>query len=344
MTSTDQREHRLVIWAVAGLVIGAVVLWVLYLVRGVLLLLYISMLLAIGFSPAVHWLEQRRVGWLRATFSRGAAILIFYILCLVLVALIAAVILPPFILQTRELWQAMPGYVNNAEATLVARGWLHVNWTWSEILSRIPSPEFAVTSLVGAAESVFGALAALATIIVLPYYLLVEADDLQDGFLRLMPVERRERLERVTDDVTLKVGAWLGSQMLLCVIIGALASLSMWLIGVPYFYVLGLLAGLGELVPVVGPILAAIPALITGWAVSTQTMVIVAGYFAAQQVFENYVLIPRIMQKRVGVSAVTVIVALLVGTELLGVVGALLAVPTAAIVQVVLHEYRSSRD
>jgi predicted PurR-regulated permease PerM len=68
-------------------------------------------------------------------------------------------------------------------------------------------------------------------------------------------------------------------------------------------------------------------------------MVIVASYFAAQQVFENYVLIPRIMQKRVGMSAVTVIVALLVGTELLGVVGALLAVPTAAIVQVLLHEY-----
>ena len=344
MINPDQRDHRLVIWTIAGLVIGVVVLWVLYLVRGVLLLLYISTLLAIGFSPAVHWFERRRVGWLRATFSRGGAILIFYVLCLAMVALLAGVILPPLIAQTRELWQAMPGYVNNAEAMLVARGWLHVNWTWAEMLQKLPSPEFAFTSIVGAAESVFGALAALATIVVLPYYLLVEADDLQDGFLRLLPVDRRERLERVTDDVTLKVGAWLGSQMLLCVIIGGLASLSMWLIGVPYFYVLGLLAGLGELVPVVGPILAAIPALITGWAVSTQTMVIVAGYFAVQQVFENYVLIPRIMQKRVGVSAVTVIVALLVGTELLGVVGALLAVPTAAIVQVVLHEYHSSRD
>lgn len=343
MNNTDQREHRLVIWTIAGLLIGVLVLWVLYLVRGVLLLLYISMLLAIGFSPAVHWFERRRVGWLRTTFSRGAAILVFYVLCLVLVALLAAVILPPLITQARQLWEAMPGYVTDAEAMLVARGW-HVNWTWTDILSKLPSPEFAFTSLVGVAESVFGGLAALATIIVLPYYLLVEADDLQDGFLRLMPVDRRERLERMTDDVTLKVGAWLGSQMLLCVIIGALASLSMWLIGVPYFYVLGLLAGLGELVPVVGPILAAIPALLTGWAVSTQTMFIVAGYFAAQQVFENYVLIPRIMQKRVGVSAVTVIVALLVGTELLGVIGALLAVPTAAIVQVVLHEYRGSRE
>jgi predicted PurR-regulated permease PerM len=326
------------IWAIAGLLIGAVALWLLYLVRGVLLLIYVSTLLAIGFSPAVHWFEQRRVGWLRTRVSRGSAILIFYLLCLFIVILLLAVILPPFVMQSRELWTALPGYVDRAQQLLVARGF-HENWTWSEILNKMPSPELAFTSLVGALESVVGALAALATVVVLPYYLLVEADDLQDGFLRLLPVDRRERLERVTDDVTLKVGAWLGSQMLLCLIIGALASLSMWLIGVPYFYVLGLIAGLGELVPVVGPLMAAAPALVAGWAVSTETMLIVAGYFAAQQVFENYVLIPRIMQKRVGVSAVTVIVALLVGTELLGVVGALLAVPTAAIVQVILHEY-----
>jgi predicted PurR-regulated permease PerM len=339
VTAPDQREHRLMIWAIAGLLVGAVALWLLYLIRGVLLLVYISTLLAIGFSPAVHWFERRRVGWLRTKFSRGAAILVFYVLCLALFALLLAIIVPPFVTQSRELWQAMPGYFDRGQQLMIDHGWLHQNWTWTEVIQKLPSPELAVTSLVGAAESVFGALAALATIVVLPYYLLVEADDLQDGFLRLLPPERRARHERVTDDVTLKVGAWLGSQMLLCVIIGALASLSLWLIGVPYFYVLGLIAGLGELVPVVGPLMAALPAVIAGWTISTETMVVVAGYFAAQQVFENYVLIPRIMQKRVGVSAVTVIVALLVGTELLGVVGALLAVPTAAIVQVLLHEY-----
>lgn len=329
-------------YAIAGLLVGAVALWLLYLVRDVLLLLYVSTLLAIGFSPAVHWFERRRVGWLRTTFSRGGAILIFYVLCLAIIVILLAVIVPPFVRQTRELWQAMPDYFNRAEQMLIARGWLHWDWTWSDVANKIPSPELAVTGLVGAFESVLGAVAALATIIVLPYYLLVEADDLQDGFLKLLPADRRERFERVTDDVTLKVGAWLGSQMLLCLIIGALASLSMWLIGVPYFYVLGLIAGLGELVPVVGPLMAAVPAIIAGWTLSTETMVVVAGYFALQQIFENYVLIPRIMQKRVGVSAVTVVVALLVGTELLGVVGALLAVPTAAIVQVVLHEYLHS--
>src|SRR6202050_5089778 len=233
------------LYAIAALLVGAVTLWLLYLVRDVLLLLYVSTLLAIGFSPAVHWFERRRVGWVGPTLSRGGEILIFSVLCLVIIVLLLAVIVPPFVTQTRELWQAMPGYFNRGEQMLIARGWLHRNWTWADVAQEGPRLELAVTGLVGAFESVLGALAALATIVVLPYYLLVEADDLQNGCLRLLPANRRERFERVTDDVTLKVGAWLGSQMLLCLIIGALASLSMWLIGVPYFYVLGLLAGLG---------------------------------------------------------------------------------------------------
>ena len=96
------------VWAIVGLIVGAVVLWVLYLVRGVLLLIYISTLLAIGFSPAVRWFEQRRVGWLRTTFSRGAAILIFYVLCLAVLLIVLAVVLPPVVRQARELWQALP--------------------------------------------------------------------------------------------------------------------------------------------------------------------------------------------------------------------------------------------
>jgi predicted PurR-regulated permease PerM len=113
----------------------------------------------------------------------------------------------------------------------------------------------------------------------------------------------------------------------------------MWLLGIPYFYVIGLVAAVGEAVPVVGPILAAIPAIFLGWTVSGNTALLVAAYFTVQQFLENNVLVPHIMGRQVGVSAVTILVALLVGTELLGLVGAILAVPTAAIVQVVLQEH-----
>jgi predicted PurR-regulated permease PerM len=151
-------------------------------------------------------------------------------------------------------------------------------------------------------------------------------------------VENRARAKRIANDATIKVGAWLGGQLLLGAIIGATATIGFWLIGVPYFYVLGLIAAIGEQVPVVGPIMAAVPAILLGWTVSPQTALIVAVYCWTQQFIENNFLVPRIMERQVGVSPVTIMVALLIGSSLLGLPGAILAVPTAAIVQVIVQE------
>ena len=106
----------------------------------------------------------------------------------------------------------------------------------------------------------------------------------------------------------------------------------------PFFYVLALLSAVGEMIPVVGPILAAIPAIAVASTVSLKTVLLVVLFFFLQQQLENHILVPKIMSRQVGVSAVTVIVALLIGGSLLGIVGAILAVPTAAIIQVVVLE------
>jgi predicted PurR-regulated permease PerM len=114
--------------------------------------------------------------------------------------------------------------------------------------------------------------------------------------------------------------------------------------GIPFFYVLALISAVGELIPVVGPILAAIPAMAVAATVSYQKVLMVVIFFVVQQQFENHVLVPKVMERQVGVSAVTVIVALLIGGNLLGIVGALLAVPTAAIVQVLFMEIVEIRE
>ena len=132
--------------------------------------------------------------------------------------------------------------------------------------------------------------------------------------------------------------AWLGGHLLLGAIIDTTATIGLWLIGVPFFFVLGLLAGVGELIPMVGPILSAIPAILVALTVSPGTALATALFFLAQQQLENHILVPKIMSKQVGVSAVTVIIALLVGGSLLGIVGALLAVPSAAAIQVIFGE------
>jgi predicted PurR-regulated permease PerM len=115
----------------------------------------------------------------------------------------------------------------------------------------------------------------------------------------------------------------------------------LWALGVPFFYVLALISGVGEMIPIVGPILAAIPAIAVASTVSLKTVIFVIIFFVVQQQLENHILVPKIMSRQVGVSPVTVIMALLIGGSLLGVVGAILAIPTAAILQVVAGELMS---
>ena len=132
--------------------------------------------------------------------------------------------------------------------------------------------------------------------------------------------------------------------MLLGTIIGTTSAIGLWALGIPFFYVLALISGIGELIPVVGPILVGDSGVAVAATVSLQKVLLVLIFFFLQQQFENHILVPKVMSRQVGVSAVTVIVALLIGGELLGIVGAILAVPTAAILQVVAFELMRDRE
>lgn len=336
MTQLRRDPRQVAVFSVAAALTGLVVLWTLYLLRHVLLLLYVAGLLAIGISPAVRWLERHSQG---RRMPRWVAILVIYLGLMVVVAFTVWLTVPPLIAQAQELWTNLPAYLNRAQATLVEHRLITHRYTWSELLTRVPSPGMALVSILGAVQGVIGIAGAVITILVLPYYLLLEAPALQVGFVKFFARDQRVVLARVTHSVTIKVSAWLGGQVLLAFIIGSTAALGLWLIGVPYFYVLALVAGFGELIPVIGPILAAVPAVLVALTVSVELGLLTSAYFGIQQFIENHFLVPRVMERQVGVSPVTVIAALLIGSELLGIVGALLAVPTAAIAQVLLSEW-----
>jgi predicted PurR-regulated permease PerM len=342
VTSSERERRGAIAYAITLFFAGVLALWLLFLIRHVLLVLYVAGLLAIGFSPMVRRLEKRR-GRRRARLPRWAAILIVYTILLAVIAAAIAVVVPPLVGQAGELWRKLPDYVDNLQNTLTRYGLISHRYTWSEMLRTVPAPGNTAARVLGAIQGVLGAIGGLVTILVLPYYLLLEAQTLNVGFLRWFPQDRRDAVGRITRDVTLKVSAWLGGQLLLSFIIGSTAALGLWLLGVPYFYVLALLCGLGELIPIIGPILAGVPAILVGFTVSIETGVFTAIYFLVQQFVENHFLVPRVMQRQVGLSAVSVVAALLIGSELLGVVGALLAVPTAAIVQIFVQQHLDSR-
>jgi predicted PurR-regulated permease PerM len=327
--------------------LAVVLLWAAYLVRDVLLLIYMSGLLAVGFSPIVRLIERQSllpIGTRR--FPRWLAILVLYLFIIGVLVGIGFLVVPPLVHQARQLWGALPEMFVKAQDFLVQKGLLAQSLTMQEAVALAPMSKGgdAVNTVFGAIAGVVGGLFGLLTILILTFYLLVEADQLRASMLRLFPRERRRRVDAVSRDITVKVSAWLGGQLVLGAIIGASSALGLWLLGVPFFYVLALISGIGELIPVVGPILSAIPAVAVAASISLKTMLFVIIFFVVQQQFENHVLVPKVMARQVGVSAVTVIVALLIGGKLLGIVGAILAVPTAAILQVLFSELSSKAE
>jgi predicted PurR-regulated permease PerM len=248
------------------------------------------------------------------------------------------VIVPSVRGQAQELWAALPGMFERAQTRLVSVGLLREPLTLKEAFSRVPvTGSDAVDTLVNAASGVAGGIFGLFTIAILTFYLLLESSGLFESFVGLFPRPRRKDIRRASTEITGKISAWLIGQLMLMAIIGTSAAVGLGLLGVPYFYVLALIAGLGELIPVVGPILAAVPAVLVSLNESLQLAVWVAVFFIIQQQVENHVLVPKVMERQVGVSAVTVIVALLIGGALQGLLGAILAVPTAAILQVAIQ-------
>lgn len=343
MTGAGANPRALVVWTIAMVAVAIVLVWALYLVRGALLIIYVSALFAIGFSPLVRLIEKQRllpIGTRR--FPRWLAILFVYVTFLGALVGVGLLVLPPLARQARELWRALPGAFARVQDFLLARGVLDEPLTLKDAVTRAPGGGTdAVGAVVGAIWGFVGGVFGILTILILTFYFLVEAESIFQSFLRLFPRERRTRIAALSREITVKVSAWLMGQLLLAIIIGGTAFVFLWALGVPYFYVLALVAAIGEMIPVIGPILAAIPAIIVGFTMSPQVGIAVSVFYVVQQQIENHLLVPKIMARQVGVSAVTVIVALLIGGSLLGVIGAILAVPTAAILQVLFQEITS---
>ena len=343
--SSDPRN--LIRYAALCVAILIVLLWTLYLVRGPLLLIYVSALFATGLAPLVRVIErQRLVALSRRRVPRAAAILVIYATVLGSLAGLAAAVIPPMVQQSQQFWKELPAYMDSAQQKLASWGLISPDASFKDLLQQAPAGSgdavnVVLATLFGFVGGIFGII----SILLLTFYLLVDSKRVFDVFVRLFPRRDRHRVSEISELVAVKISAWLGGQMLLGLIIGTMTAIGFFLMGVPYFFVLAVIAGIGEMIPMVGPLLSAVPAVAVALTVSPGLALGVAGYCWGLQLLENNVLVPKVMGETVGLSAVTVIASLLIGSELLGFVGALLAVPTAAIIQVLFEElYLADKD
>jgi predicted PurR-regulated permease PerM len=336
---STEEVRSLILYGIAMTAVVAALLWSAYIVRHALIIIYISVLFAMGFSPIVRVIERPRFLAIAKRLPRWLAILILYVAILGTLALILFLIFPPLVEQGQALWQKGPEMFERGQQFLISKGLLKEHLTMRQAVEAAPGTGGdAVGKVAAAAANVGGGLFGLFTVLILTFYLLVDSWNLREQLMLFFPRRHRARVDAASRAAVLKVSAWLGGQLLLAGVIGATSAIGLWALGIPFFYVLALLSAVGEMIPVVGPILAAIPAIAVASTVSPQKVLFVVIFFVLQQQLENHILVPKIMSRQVGVSPVTVIVALLIGGSLLGFVGAIIAVPTAAILQVVAAE------
>ena len=338
---TDREFTRRMLETVATVTVVLLALAVLYVAREAMMLIYISALVAMGFSPLVGLMQRPSHGRIR--LSRTFAILAIYLTIIGALVLVALAVIPPAVVQGRELWARVPELFDDFQRFLIRYRLMTRRVTLQEAVLNAPagSGGNAVTSAIFAISSLIGGVFGVVTILILSFYLLIEAEPLFHYLIRFVPADKRAQVGAAARESVLKVSAWLRAQLTLAGVMGVFAAVGLGLMGEPYFYVIALIAAVGETIPIVGPIIGGVTAVAVAIATSPRLAVTVGIYFFVLHQLESNVLVPKIMERRVGVSPVAVLIALLLGTALLGLIGAILAIPTAAILSVFVEEFSS---
>lgn len=323
------------------LVLGS--FFLLYRFSRIVFILFIAIVLGTAIRPAVEWLYQRGV-------SRSAGVILVYLLLFLLVAGLVVLLLPLFTQQIAAIAADMPVYYGDLRAGLFQSP----SRILRQIAIQLPSDItfISLNSPIGSAENtntvaqplyyinVFArSILTLTAVFVLGFYWTLESDRSIRSLLLLVSLDHRESMRELIAEIEKKVGGFIVGQGLLCLAVGVLAFVAYLLIGLPYTLVLAVLAGLMEAVPVFGPALGAIPALLIALSTDPPKAIWVIVATLVIQGMENYLLVPRVMNRAVGVNAFVTLLALAAFSSLLGLAGALLAIPIAAVLQLLLDRF-----
>jgi predicted PurR-regulated permease PerM len=328
------------VFTVVGVLVLCAALWA---ARDALLLIYVSALLAMGCSPLVHSLEHPRKS--RRGLPRWIAILSVYTIIVGVIVLFGLLVIPPLIAQAIALWDKLPDEFNRVQTFFIKYKLMTRRITLAEAVQNAPSGSGsnAVGTMLVAVSSLIGGVFGLIMILILSFYFLIEAHAMSEYFARFVPAAHRAAVATAAHEAVVKVSAWLRAQFILAAVMGTFAAIGLALMGVPYFYVIALVASVGEMIPIVGPVIGGVTAVAVAATVSTKMALMAGGYFLVLHQLESNVFVPKIMERRVGVSPVVVMIALLIGGALSGLPGAILAIPTAAILSVVIEEIANGR-
>jgi predicted PurR-regulated permease PerM len=312
-----------------------------YTARSVLIRAAIALFVAISLDPAVRWLVRKGV-------RRSVAVTIIFLIALALVAAFLMSVIPAMVSQFRGLVDDLPKYLSQLQDRSGRFRELSDRFNLTrQIQSFISSvPSRLGSGLFGLTGRIFGALFSTLTVLVLAIYFMADLPRLRNGLVRLFPRARRSQLGRVADVVIDKVGAYMIGNILISLVAGLAAFVCFAALKVPFSVPLAFVVALTDLIPMIGATLGAVIAVVLTLFASKlwPTTVLVAIFFVVYQQLENYFIAPRILRSTVNLSAAAVLLAGLIGATALGLVGALMAIPVAAAMKVLLTEQLQARD
>lgn len=335
---------RTILKAIGLAVAVALVLWVLWIARGVVTWVLIAAFLAMAVNPLVDRL-QRRVG-----MARGWAAAVCYLAVLAVIAAIAYSFIPTLVNQVNDFANALPGYIDDLTKGRGKLGFLEAKYHIVERVKEQVSNGGAgkVLGLSGAAvtitRSVFSTVAAVVTIAFLTFFMILEGPRWMERIYGLLPEESQPRWRKVGHDIYRTVGGYVSGNLLISLIAGVAAFVVLYALSVPYAVALALIVALLDLIPLAGATIAAIVVCTVGFLHGTTTGIILVVFFVIYQQVENHFLQPVIYGRTVQLSPLAVLVSVLVGAELAGVIGALGAIPVAGAIQVLLVDWKAHRD
>ena len=323
---------------VTGVLLG---LWILYQVRDVVALFFLSVIFTATLDPAIDRMQRRKI-------PRPVAVFIVYIVSLAVIGGAVSLLIPPIASQAKDFAINFPTYGDRLSITFSGIEAYAKSYGFDLNIMNVVRDSFGGAfqssgRIFSTTVGVFTLFISTIVVLSLTFYMSVKEDGMKGFIGSLTPKSQRDYVISLTERIQKKVGRWMFGQIILMIVIFLLDFFALSLLGIPYALILALVAGILEIVPYLGPIISATLATLVGLMISPLTGVEILITLTIIQQLESHVLVPQIMKKAVGLNPVAVILALLIGAELGGTMGAILAVPIATALGVFINDLAEGR-
>lgn len=318
-----------------------IVFYFLYLIRDILAVLFVALILSSALDPWVDWMQKRKI-------PRGVGIIIIYLAMFIVISSVIILIIPPIAEQVNDLVNNLPGFLDKIITGASAiKDYSSQHGILDNIKNNLGTVnsnlQNAATGVFSTLTGIFGGIVSFFLVLVITFYMVVEENAIKKIVWSIVPSQHQIYTMQLINRMQQKIGLWLRGQIILSFIIFILTYIGLLILDVKYALVLALIAGLTEFIPYLGPMIASIPAIFLAFSQRPSLAIFVGILYYVIQLTENNIIVPKLMQKVVGLNPIISIAVLLIGFNIAGVVGAILSIPVATAVSVFIKDVFDSR-